>query len=236
MRLILSIFAFLLLNFISAQPLIADQTPGTVVSIQPVNQHFSTADLNSCCDTVVPPTAIQIADAYLNWTPEPISQTEMIYRSYGYLKATVKSVHDGDSYRVQFENGRTETIRLLGVDAPEIYSPYVLKTQNYGRAAGDSIRALLKGKTVWVDTLAAPSRDKYGRLLAEIYVGDIFLPLYVVEHGWAWATHVSKRKNPKINSLLRDAQAQAKKSQLGLFGVPGRAIRPDTWRKKYGVK
>lgn len=154
----------------------------------------------------------------------------------GLVQAQVMAVHDGDSYKVKFKGSdRTEWVRLVGVDAPEVISPYILKAQPYGRAAGDSVRAMLKGTTVYLDTLSLKnSRDQYGRLLAEVYTQDsTFLPLFLVENGFAWASQVSGRKNPGLNKLLREAQGEAKAAKRGFWALPGRALRPDTWRDKY---
>ena len=38
------------------------------------------------------------------------------------VTATVVDVVDGDTIKVRFENGTRETVRLLGVDTPEVYS------------------------------------------------------------------------------------------------------------------
>lgn len=37
------------------------------------------------------------------------------------LSATVTDVVDGDTVDVRFSNGTTDTVRLLGVDTPEVY-------------------------------------------------------------------------------------------------------------------
>ena len=156
--------------------------------------------------------------------------------SQSFVKVKVKAVRDGDSYNVEFANGKKEWVRLVGVDAPEKFWPgHCLKAQPFSKESGDSIRLLIKGKTVWLDTTATKkSRDHYGRLLAEVYYGDIFLPLYIVEKGWAWAAQTSDRKNPKINRLLKDAQAEAREAEVGLFNKKyKRPLRPDTWRDKY---
>lgn len=153
-----------------------------------------------------------------------------------FIRAQVKAVHDGDSYKLELPGGKTEWVRLVGVDAPEVLSPYIVKPQPFGRNAGDSVRILLKGTTVFLDTLATKnSRDQYGRLLGEIYTQDsVFLPLLLVERGWAWAAPVKNRTAKNLNKTLEAAQKAAKENGVGLFASRQRAVRPETWKKKYG--
>lgn len=156
--------------------------------------------------------------------------------SQKFIRVTVKAVHDGDSYKVEFPGGKNEWVRLVGVDAPEVLSPYIVKAQPFGRNAGDSVRILLKGTTVFLDTLATKnSRDQYGRLLGEIYTQDsVFLPLLLVERGWAWAAPQKNRTAKNLNRTLQEAQKEAKENGMGLFATRQRAVRPDTWRERYG--
>jgi endonuclease YncB( thermonuclease family) len=65
-------------------------------------------------------------------------------------------VHDGDT----FYTG-TETIRLRGIDTPELGGPG-------GRAAAIRLRALLHEGPV---TIVPRAQDVYGRTVADVYVG-----------------------------------------------------------------
>ena len=85
--------------------------------------------------------------------------------------ATVKAVHDGDSYKLSFANAEKPDsavwVRLYGVDAPEVRFPGVIPfDQPYGRAAADSVRQLIKGQTVLVKYRYS---DVYKRPVCEIF-------------------------------------------------------------------
>ena len=67
--------------------------------------------------------------------------------------ATVMAVHDGDSYKVKMDNGETKWIRLWGVDCPEVISNHINKNQPYGVQSVNTIRQLIKGKRVIVDSV-----------------------------------------------------------------------------------
>lgn len=154
--------------------------------------------------------------------------------------AVVKAVHDGDSYKVSFtaKPDSVVWIRLFGVDAPEVRFPGVIAfDQPFGRAAADSVRNLIKGRGVF---LKYRYTDYYDRPVCQVYftapgpdmtTDTVDLAQHIVLKGWAW--HRTERKNTKGNTLLKNIQAYAKGQKVGLWGLPGRAIKPETFRKKF---
>jgi micrococcal nuclease len=89
--------------------------------------------------------------------------------------ATVLSVGDGDTLRVQGQDGPI-TIRLACVDAPET-------NQAYGPEATLRLRQLLStGQPVEVRAI---ERDRYDRTVAEIYSGGQSVGLQLVREGYA---------------------------------------------------
>lgn len=114
--------------------------------------------------------------------------------------ATVTEVIDGDTVTVRFEDGTTDTVRLLGIDAPETRGSNtpgefegVPETAAgracLDRAAGDATRALVRralGSRVRVATdPAADERDRYGRLLAYLVRDGQNLDYWLVREGHA---------------------------------------------------
>ena len=103
------------------------------------------------------------------------------------VTAEVVRVIDGDTVEVRFENGTRETVRLLGVDTPEVrgdVSPDEYEgvpnttagracLRRHADAASAYARRVAAGETVrlGVDP-ESPRRDFYGRLLAYVYVRD----------------------------------------------------------------
>ena len=90
----------------------------------------------------------------------------------------VVSVHDGDTIQVRYLDKNVK-IRLWGVDCPEV-SP----AQDCGQDARIFANEMVMGKTVRVEV---HDRDKYGRVVGEVFVGDKSLNAALVESGWAWA-------------------------------------------------
>ncbi|WP_336037427.1 thermonuclease family protein [Halobacterium yunchengense] len=114
--------------------------------------------------------------------------------------ATVVDVVDGDTVDVRFADGTEDTVRLLGVDTPEVYadnSPAEFEgvpdteagrscLRSWGERAGEYARDRLAGETVTV--ALDPESDRrggYDRLLAYVYVDDESFNRALVESGYA---------------------------------------------------
>ena len=72
--------------------------------------------------------------------------------------ASVTSVIDGDSFYITGDE-----VRLADVSAPEW-------DESGGTAATSALKGLISGKTVYLDTDQKSGRDRYGRLIAVVYV------------------------------------------------------------------
>lgn len=75
-------------------------------------------------------------------------------------RAQVVTIIDGDTVRV-VRDGHMMTLRLYGIDCPEIRQPY-------GTEAKKKIKNLIWGKTVTVTELSA---DRYHRRIVRIQIG-----------------------------------------------------------------
>jgi micrococcal nuclease len=99
--------------------------------------------------------------------------------------AQVISVVDGDTIKVSIE-GKTESIRLIGIDTPETVNPRS-PVQCYGREASSKMKELVSGKTVYLE--ADPSqddRDLYKRLLRFVFLLDeTNVGLSMIKDGFA---------------------------------------------------
>jgi endonuclease YncB( thermonuclease family) len=135
------------------------------------------------------------------------------------LDGRVLRVSDGDSLIVAARNGRRLTVRLYGVDAPEL-------GQDHGRASRDYLAALLSGKAV---ALERHGRDQYGRLLARVYLDGRALDEALVRDGQAW---VYSQYCQEIWCAKRLAeQREARRQRLGLWRTP-RPTPPWVWRRE----
>jgi micrococcal nuclease len=85
--------------------------------------------------------------------------------------AQVQSVYDGDTCRVDIDLGlgiwiRNEKLRLVRINAPEMTGPDKAR----GEASRDFLRGLIDGREIIIETVK-DQRGKYGRYLAEIWIG-----------------------------------------------------------------
>lgn len=144
--------------------------------------------------------------------------------------AKVIAIHDGDSYGVRFLDRPDTTIfiRLHNVDAPEVIF-YVTKDQPYSRQAAQNVRDQIKGDTVSVTPIY---KDVFGRLVCDVLDDSIDLTEWVIMSGNAWYQSDSATSLER-EAKLKDLQKFAEKKKFGLWGQPGRKLRPDTWRKRY---
>ena len=83
----------------------------------------------------------------------------------------VVKVVDGDTIAVLM-NGKSVTIRLIGLDTPEVVDPRK-PVQCFGQEASNEAKKLLAGKGVWLEQdPTQDTYDKYGRLLAYVFFPD----------------------------------------------------------------
>lgn len=141
----------------------------------------------------------------------------------------VRNVIDGDT--VELDNG--SMVRYLGIDTPEIrkrrddgswsYAP-----EPYGEKAKEFNRQLVENKTVRLE-LDVQKKDKYNRLLAYCFAGDVFVNAKLLEEGLAllytWPPNV------KYADLLVKMQEEARRNNRGLWGEL--AVIPSKDAKRY---
>jgi micrococcal nuclease len=116
------------------------------------------------------------------------------------VQATVVDVVDGDTVDIRYGNGSSDTVRLLGIDTPEVHvenqpAEYegVPETEagtaclrDAGESAGAAVRERIAGEQVRVVVDAtADRRDPYGRLLAYVVHEGTDLNRLLVARGHA---------------------------------------------------
>jgi micrococcal nuclease len=93
------------------------------------------------------------------------------------------AVSDGDTVRVRLDSGRVERVRYIGVDTPETVKPDA-PGECYAERARDFNERLVGDRDVRLE-LDVEERDRYGRLLAYVYAGDVFVNRELVRRGVA---------------------------------------------------
>ena len=112
-----------------------------------------------------------------------------------------------------------ETVRFLGVDAPETVHPE-LPTECYGPEASEFTKSVLVEETpvfLELDELVG-EREKYGRLLAHIWLEDGRLFNEVLLQG-GFAEFADYGNVTGYNGRYQEAVAAAAAAQIGLWAV-----------------
>jgi micrococcal nuclease len=145
-------------------------------------------------------------------------------RKYNYDDIAVKRVVDGDT--LLLESG--DRVRLIGIDTPEVHesaklhrdagrSGQDIKTiQEMGKRAADFTKSLVEGKRVRLE-FDVERKDKYGRLLAYVYLvdGGVFVNAKIVEEGYA--SLMTYPPNVKYADEFVKLYRQARENNRGLW-------------------
>jgi micrococcal nuclease len=130
----------------------------------------------------------------------------------GTIEGTVVRVVDGDTIHVRLTD-RVEKIRYIGVNTPEIHHPSKGEEPG-GREAAEVNRGLVGGRRVRLE-LDVQTRDRYGRLLAYVWVGDTMVNAELVRLGYAQVMTVPP--NVRYQDLFVKLQRQARDAHRGLW-------------------
>jgi micrococcal nuclease len=135
-------------------------------------------------------------------------------------RATLLRVIDGDTIAVQTGGGE-ETVRLIGIDAPET-TAFAGGIECFGPEAADALNIYLPGgTTLWLERDVS-DRDRFGRLLRFVWVekpreGAVLVNEWLVLNGLA-----SARVYPPDDehaSLLARSEEEARKARAGMWGA-----------------
>jgi endonuclease YncB( thermonuclease family) len=102
------------------------------------------------------------------------------------FEAQVTHVTDGDTVWVRPPGGTPESLRISGIDAPEI-------CQAFGREAREALAARVLRRQVVVEPTG---HDDYLRLLAQLKLDDEDVGAWLVAQGFAWSHRWRRRPGP----------------------------------------
>ena len=131
----------------------------------------------------------------------------------GSLEGRVVRIVDGDTIHVRVGD-RVEKVRYIGVNTPEIHHPRKGEEPG-GREAAEVNRELVQDRQVRLDT-DVRERDRYGRLLAYVWVGDTMINAELVRLGYAQVMTVPP--NVRHQTLFVKLQREARAAERGLWG------------------
>ena len=125
----------------------------------------------------------------------------------------VIKVYDADTItiaaKIPFKKGTNKdnllyrfSVRLNGIDAPEMKGKGITEEEKAAAyEAQQFVYKLILNKYV---TLKNVSNEKYGRILADVYIGDINLNDYLITHRYAFKYDGGRKIKPKSWTNYRE--------------------------------
>ncbi len=135
----------------------------------------------------------------------------------------VVGIADGDTLTVLYQDEkRKEKVRLATIDSPEM-------NQAFGKKSKASLSEMAFGKEVEIRKISV---DKYGRIVAEVYAGDVNLNVEQLRRGFAWYYRKYKNEiNARSQLEYEDSENYAREKRLGLWQLE-KPIPPWEFRKQ----
>ena len=120
----------------------------------------------------------------------------------GKLTGRVIYIVDGDTFDLLTEDTVKIRIRLNGIDCPE-------RRQDYYQVCKDALSGYIFGKNI---TLVTHGKDRWRRVIADVYVNKEYINLKMVKNGFAW--HFKKYSK---DTILAKAEETARKKKSGIW-------------------
>jgi micrococcal nuclease len=161
--------------------------------------------------------------------PQQISAPTGLSTSSQIPRILINHCHDGDTCQVKTDGGLWFSVRLAGIDAPEIGRSNRKKATEGQPLGGDARDTLIKilGSSQKV-TMNQIDLDPFNRPVVELFVGDTCVNLKMLELGLAERYRGrSKLTNPQTYDA---AEQLAKANRVGIWRLKNYES-PSTWRK-----
>lgn len=128
----------------------------------------------------------------------------------------VVEVVDGDTIKIE-RYGKSETVRLIGIDTPETVDPRKA-VQCFGKEASNYSKSLMAGKSIRLeaDPLVG-ERDKYNRLLAYVWLDSNQLVNQMLVNGGYAHEYTYRSQSYKYQSEFKQGEDAARKAGNGLW-------------------
>ena len=140
------------------------------------------------------------------------------------LVGPVVAIQDGDTIDV-LVNRQPVRVRLAQIDAPE-------KRQAFGTRSRQALAELVFRQSVRV---AETGRDRYGRVIGTVYLGNVDVNAQMVREGMAWV-YRQYAKDRGLYELERQAQASRRGLWVDPEPVPPWEYRRDKRERSLGAK
>jgi micrococcal nuclease len=142
----------------------------------------------------------------------------------------VTSVVDGDTVHARGPDGNDIKVRLLGIDAPELNPDTPAPPDYWAERSKEYLVARVQGKAVTIKLEQTQTRDRFGRVLAYLYLSDNDnLNLDLVRDGQAYA---DRRFKHSLRPQFELTEGEARKKGTGLWKKVAENQMPE-WRQRW---
>jgi micrococcal nuclease len=153
--------------------------------------------------------ALLLARFFGQGEPPPVAPVDPSEAEQQYV---IERVVDGDT--LVLVGG--ERVRLIGVDTPETVHPR-RPVEPLGPEASQFTKQMVEGKAVRLE-FDKERRDRYGRLLAYVYVDGVMLNEELIRAGFS-AAQLQYPYSNAMKRLFQNAEAEAREARRGLWGL-----------------
>jgi endonuclease YncB( thermonuclease family) len=176
---------------------IAGQRTTQAASLRALSSSYALLEEQTGQVVVVSRQSLSVADQRFLREPKNLTKLAPADLTIG----RVVAVTDGDTITIR-DGTREYVVRLRGIDAPETRQPF-------GEESKGALAKKVFGKAIVAEWRG---KDKYGRLVAAVFVDGRCLNREMVAEGWAW--HYTKYDSDR---QLSDAEQAARGRRLGLW-------------------
>ncbi len=177
--------------------------PTNTIAQKPTTTSSPTAEATAA------PTVTQIPSATTTPTQDLsfYDLASCIPKNTTYQIGKVTQVIDGDTISVLLEDGKTYSVRYIGMDAPEEDRPFSLESYNANSGLVDQKEVIL--------VKDVSETDQYDRYLRYVIAGDVFINLEMVRTGFAQAEKYPP--DTACAEAFSSAEAEARAAILGMW-------------------
>lgn len=136
--------------------------------------------------------------------------------SAGFIPVELVKTIDGDTIRIMYE-GKERKLRYLLIDTPELNHKQQ-GTQPFAEEATKRNDELLKSGKLEIEFDIGEREDKYGRMLAYVYIDGKSVQQQLVEEGLARVAYIYP-PNTKHLDPFKDAEKKAQQKGMGIWSI-----------------
>jgi micrococcal nuclease len=141
----------------------------------------------------------------------------------------VTRVIDGDQIKVE-DASKKITVRLVGIDAPEISKSKKDPGQPFSQSASNHLGSLVRNQIVDIKSYGF---DAAGRMLGEVFLEDRNINLEMVKAGLAEVYRGKPASGMDMGPYWK-AEEEAKAAKRGMWVLEEKYVSPLEWKRAHG--